>query len=142
MRKPTSKELKYWKENLRKDYLQAFVDNFHDDEIDITDFREMNEMYEFSDYYFLSFNEIEYCVDNEIESGKLIEFNDYCVDNYHVTQDFPNFQSWLKGCPSKLEDSRYWNRNLRIVESIKKQAVKEWREQNEQKGEKDETRYN
>ena len=79
--------------------------------------------------YFFDFQEIKYCVDNNIPCEKLYEFYDHFLDHYWEHKTFVNFESWLKGCPQATYDYKGWDRRKRIFEAainrqIKKRGLK------------------
>lgn len=91
------KEHKVYKkayEILIKWYVEAFAYLFRDDTT-IDDFVIEDEHIFYSDIY-LSYDEIRYSVDNKLNSQRLIDYNNWYVDNYEIYVSIPNFKSWLK----------------------------------------------
>jgi len=70
--------------------------------------------------YVLDFYDIKYCIDNEIDPQKLFDYHDYQVDQYYKSKAFVSFENWLRGARNPESDKRYWTRQLRIVENIKR----------------------
>lgn len=90
-------------EKLKKDYDQACM-NY------IKAFEEKHEVYfefwvagrvgeiaSFGDTFFFNLNEIKYDIDNEIETGKIFFWNDYCIQRHFENKPQVNFRNYCKG---------------------------------------------
>lgn len=75
-----------------------------------------------NDDVFFGFDEMRYCVDNDVEYEDLMEWYDYTLRLGLIDQEIPtpNFNSWLKGCP------RFSETQLEEIEERKQkiQAIK------------------
>lgn len=68
----------------------------------------------YGDSLFIDYDNIRYCVNNNVTYSTYMDWLDYCVWAADFGQSVPNLQSWCKGCPrvdiatqEKLSKMRY-----------------------------------
>lgn len=56
--------------------------------------------------YFFNFDDIRYCIDNNVEEKQLFSWYDYCSEVRLIGRDItiPNLKSWIEGCPRISND--------------------------------------
>lgn len=102
-------------------YIKLFNDGFSDgNNFDLKDYEidDNIELIVLNEVYNIDYNEIVYCVNNSVPSEKLLEYYNECERIKAIYKTLPSFRHWLKGAEGLKEDSRYWNRNYRIIEMI------------------------
>lgn len=72
-----------------------------------------------NDDVFFGFDEMRYCIDNEVEYEDLVEWYDYTLRLGLIDEAIPtpNLTSWLKGCP------RYSEEQLQEIEKGKRKVM-------------------
>ena len=53
----------------------------------------------YGDNVFIDFDNIRYCVENNVSYSTYMDWLDYCVWAADFGQTVPNLKSWCKGCP-------------------------------------------
>lgn len=60
---------------------------------------EIGGTYCFNDTEALNFDEIIFCVENNVDYKTFSEWSEYCIFANEFNQNIPNLQAWYKGCP-------------------------------------------
>ena len=53
----------------------------------------------FGDDSFINYDDIRYCVENDVLHNTYLDWSDYCVWAKEFNQTIPNLKSWCNGCP-------------------------------------------
>ena len=56
-------------------------------------------IYHYGETHNLSMEEIIYIVENDIEEGEVLAWEDYLLDAHEFGFDIPNLRAWHRGCP-------------------------------------------
>lgn len=78
--------------------------------------------------YFINFNTIKFCVDNNVSWYEFVKWYNYCIDLGQIDTNLqtPNIDSWVHGCPRmSLDDIKRLKDAKNSVEEAKKRLEEE-----------------
>lgn len=84
---------------LMYDYASAFyLKYFNDDTHSVPDYYYAGDILCVGDYFF-NYNDVRYCVDNDVKEQDLFEWYDYCLNIGMIDQSIktPSLQQWIAG---------------------------------------------
>lgn len=119
------KTLKHRYLSLCEEYRKKFVEHYFTEEEDVVPTEsfwvggDAGGILCVNDDVFLGFDQIRYCIDNDVEYEDLMEWYDYTLRLGLIDESIPtpNLTSWLKGCP------RYSEEQLKKIEKEKRKII-------------------
>ncbi len=128
------KELRKNFENAVEDYCKAFCKKYEleDYSPDMWVGDHIGGIIEVSDYFF-NFDDVKYCIDNDVDWMELTTWYDYCIELKSISSDLPvpNLDKWIKGCTRLSADDiiklNLARKKIDIAEKELKNLIEEYK---------------